>query len=548
MIFAPQITSPEGESVFNLGTVDITWDNNSPASTNNVDTSTVTYEIEYTDSYRGEDTNWHVLKRRIPYETTSYVWVVGKMIKSKTVRIRMRAVSTQDESRSDYSISDEFSINVFDLLAPAVVSPISGFLYSDFIMVILDETLTRNTYHQKVRYTLDYSSEKRSISWTTIASDIPVGKNTIRWNIEDVPTSDDYILRVTAKNATSCLPGEEPESEQIARRFVYNIKIQQSGLFYIDTKPPEALLEIEGNSRVTNELDQIINIFAEDATTDVEQIQVRECNASTQLFLGDLEETESTTEETCPTIADILSGENVNFSRLIGKPINNNAKIQWNFEDISGTRKLEALLTDSGGNTSVQVDSKIFVSTYNADNIINDFAIIVEQRDKITIDDSTSPPTVIRDVGIFEVVYFVTNNGEVWVLEPFARQLFTLTGLNIRLIIEYNNNVLLFANDSSDLGYAYRNDTTEGTLLKSFTNSNSIPTAVAEFNDVLYIGFLNGELWSYNGYSFSQLSPPVSDPIHALDGDQRYLYIGYQNSTNILLYNGTSFFTNDLES
>lgn len=547
MIFAPQITSPEGESVFNLGTVDITWDNNSPASTNNVDTSTVTYEIEYTDSYRGEDTNWHVLKRRIPYETTSYVWVVGKMIKSKTVRIRMRAVSTQDESRSDYSISDEFSINVFDLLAPAVVSPISGFLYSDFIMVILDETLTRNTYHQKVRYTLDYSSEKRSISWTTIASDIPVGKNTIRWNIEDVPTSDDYILRITAKNATSCLPGEEPESEQIARRFVYNIKIQQSGLFYIDTKPPEALLEIEGNSRVTNKLDQIINIFAEDATTDVEQIQVRECNASTQLFLGDLEET-ATSEDTCPTIADILSGENVNFSRLIGKPINNNAKIQWNFEDISGTRKLEALLTDSGGNTSVQVDSKIFVSTYNADNIINDFAIIVEQRDKITIDDSASPPTLIRDVGIFEVVYFVTNNGEVWVLEPFARQLFTLTGLNIRLIIEYNNNVLLFASDSSDLGYAYRNDTTEGTLLKSFTNSNSIPTAVAEFNDVLYIGFLNGELWSYNGYSFFQLSPPVSDPIHALDGDQRYLYIGYQNSTNILLYNGTSFFTNDLES
>ena len=104
----------------------------------------------------------------------------------------MRSKTTDEEVFSDYSmVGGDFSINVFDLIAPAIINPVSNVLYTDFILIILDESLTKDTYHQKVRYTFEYSSKKRSIDWTAIISDVPVGQNVIRWNIEDVPQSDE---------------------------------------------------------------------------------------------------------------------------------------------------------------------------------------------------------------------------------------------------------------------------------------------------------------------------------------------------------------------
>lgn len=557
MLFSPQIASPEGGENFNLSQVTITWDKNDPPSTNTaVTTDSVTYEIEYTDDYKGRDTTWYALKRRIPWENESYTWIVGKMIKSSNVRIRMRAYSNIDESRSDYSMSNSFAINIFNLMAPAIISPIPNILYTDYLLIILDETLTINTYHQKIRYTIEYSSEKREVDWTIIVRDIPVGQNVVRWNLDDVETSDDYIIRVTAQNSTDCLPGETPSPHQIARSFAHDVNIQQSGMFLIDTKPPEGILEIEGSTRVTNQLEQIVNIFVEDETTEVEQIQMRECDATSILSLGDLADPVDPTGG-CDSIETLLEGT-PDFDRLIGKPVKNNAKIQWVFDTTrqdaegnevpnSGTKKIEALLTDTGGNTSIQEAAKVFISSFDSDVAISDFIIVVEQRDNVTINKDTTPPSVIIEQSIFEIVYLGTTTGQFWALEPFSRLIYTLS-VPILLLIEFNNVILIFAYDvDTDVGSVYRHDIVEATLLHTFSSGLAKTTALAIFNDILYIGFNNGELWSYNGSSFSQVTLTTTESISALFGDERYLYIGFVNSSDILLYNGTSFVSAGVE-
>jgi len=548
----PHITYPKGGETFNLGRVNVTWNTNNPLALN--ENPLLSYEIEYTDNYIGEDsTNWHSARRRIPWNTTSYEWITGKMIKSDSVRIRMRS-RHHDGSMSDWSmISGNFAINVFKIIPPVIVSPVSYYSYTDFILIILDETLTTNTFNQKVRYTLEYSSNDRNVDWTVIAKDIPVGHNTIRWNLEDVVSADDYVLRLTAKNsATSCEQTAEPTPDQIARRFVYNLKIQQPGMFLIDTKPPEAILDVESSSGITSELTQTLTVFAEDSTSNVEQIQLRECNASQQLALGDVSQATGTTD--CESVEDLLSGKNLNFDTIIGKPQGYTAKTQWVFEDVSGLRRLEAMLTDSGGNSSLQALQKTFIPAFRADtDTINDIIVVKEIRDKHnrSVDSNTGVVTITTTPDVdFEVAYIGTQSGKYWVLEPFPRLVDDLNR-EIHILIEYFDVVyiLTYVNnqDTVDTGSIYRDDKTQITNIFDFDqDSLRIPNAVAIFREIMYIGLENGELWSFNG-STPTLITQFANPITSLVGDNLFLYIGQSNSSAFNLYNGTSFFESNLE-
>jgi len=56
----------------------------------------------------------------------------------------------------------------------------------------------------------------------------------------------------------------------------------------------------------------------------------------------------------------------------------------------------------------------------------------------------------------------------------------------------------------------------------------------------------NGNLWEYNGSAFS-IKNSFDEPINTLFGDKKYLYIGFQNSKLIVLYNGTSFIELSIE-
>ncbi|MCK5851248.1 MAG: metallophosphoesterase, partial [Kiritimatiellae bacterium] len=207
---SPHITTPIDGEQHNRGTVDISWLISDPTLSlqdpdpdETTTTDSFTHEIEYTDKYQENgSTVWRTLKRRIPWSDKSYQWVVGKTIKSSQVRIRMRTKDSKTESVSDWSMSDTFAVNVFDLITPSISSPIPGKVYAGFVLIILDETIIKNTYNQKVRYTLEYSSESLEIDWTIIAANIPVGQNVIRWDIETLTPANDYVLRLTAQGSS----------------------------------------------------------------------------------------------------------------------------------------------------------------------------------------------------------------------------------------------------------------------------------------------------------------------------------------------------------
>ena len=544
----PHITSPKGGEVFNLGKVNITWNTNNPLALNA--SALLSFEIEYTDNYVGLDaTNWHTLKRRTPWNQNSYEWIVGKMIKSDSVRVRLRA-RHHDGSTSDWSMmGGNVAINVFKLIPPAIVSPLPYHVYTDFILIILDETLTTDTFNQKVRYTLDYSSDARSVDWTIITEDLPVGQNVIRWDLTNVASSDDYVLRLTAKNAaTSCLEGSGPVPDQISRRFIYNLKIQQPGMFLIDTKPPEAILDIESSSGITSELTQTLTIYAEDATSEVEQIQIRECSAGQQLALGDQSQIIGTTD--CTTIDDLLKVSVVDFDTIISKPLGYSAKTQWVFEDVSGLRRLEAMLTDAGGNNSLQALQRTFIPVFRADtDTINDIIVVTEARQTRIFSENPTTGQITIDLqdATFEVAYIGTQSGSYWILEPFPR-LVSEIDREIRLLIEYFDVVYLLTYISaSDTGSIYRDDKTQLTNIFDFDqDALRIPNAVTIFRNVMYIGLENGELWSFDGVTPSQLNQ-FDNPITTLVGDNIFLYIGQANSSEFVLYNGTEFFESDLE-
>lgn len=555
-IFVPHLTSPKGGEIFNQGVVNITWDKNEPPTDDPYEaTSVISYELEYTDDYQFESTVWHTLKRRIPWTEVAFDWVVGKMIKSSSVRVRIRAKSSLDSLLSDWSMSSgDFSINVFKLIPPAIVSPLGSHVYTDFILIILDETLTRQTFNQKVRYTLDYASEKRGITWRVIVKDIPVGQNVIRWDLEDVTPSDDYILRLTAKNAsTSCLQGTTPDPDQISRRFVYNLKIQQPGMFLIDTKPPQTLLDVEGSVGITSDLVHTLNIYSEDSTSDVEQIQIRECDSSQQLALGRVPDSGFPDDPSveCLSITELSNEPDVDFGKLIGKPLGYSTKTQWTLEDKSGLRRIEALTTDSGGNTSLQEVSKSFIPVFRHDARINDLIVTVEQREEVII--TGDPPEIVTNPKEdFEVAYFVTSDGEYWILEPFPRRIVSSSfGRDFRLLLEFQGAIFLFTYTDNELltdsAWVFRDDKTLLTAMFRFPNPLSIPNAVAEFNNVLYTGLENGELWGFNGTALS-LTNTFANPISTLVGDNEYLYVGLSNSSLISLYNGSEFFTSDVET
>lgn len=534
-LYAPRIYEPVHEQQFNQGNITIKWRINNTLGVFS-DPENVTYELEYTDNYDGYKTNWFSIKKRIKSTVDSFVWSVGKMIKSDSVRVRIRAVDLFNNINSGWSISSEFSVNVFKIVPPAVVSPIPNKIYSNFINIILDDTITKNTFNQKVRYSYEYSSFKRNIDWTVIKSNIPFGENYYRWDISALQPSDDYVLRVTIKNtSTSCFESQITDSDQISKIYISKINIQSGGIFIIDTVPPVGLVEIEStNNKITNELNQILNLYSYDETTDIQKIQIRECEADSILSLGDLDDPYNPTE-TCPDVSSInleTFGHSIPFS----------PKVFWSLSDKSGLKKIETLLTDYGGNSSIQSKIKVFLNIFDSEDSINDFEIIVEQRDKIIVNDNAS---ITIEPRIFEVLYLVTENGDLWSLEPFAKKLYSVND-SIKKITEFNNSIYFCTyNSVSDYCKFYRNDYYSGTVLYTFDSDLSVPSGLSNYAKNLYIGFVNGQLWKFNGTSFS-LVYTFEESISSLDSDSEYLYIGFKNSKTIYLYNNSLFFNVEL--
>jgi hypothetical protein len=532
ILYAPNLTSPVGEETFNKGFITISWEIKDPPSSNSsVELSDITYEIEYTDNYIGRETVWHTVKKRIEGETTSYLWYIGKMLKSETLRIRIRSFYEYANIFSEYSPSaSSFTVNVFKLVTPVILSPLSGNSYIDSITIILDENNIEDTYNQKIYYKIEYQSTKSDIDWTVLYDELPVGSTTIRWNIDGLPNSDDYQLKLTSY---------DKNNNQYATTYVDKIKISHPGLFYIDTLPPVANIEFENTNQVTNKLDHIVNIYAEDSVTDIKTISFSDINLTDTtdkqvLTLGPVQE--SNTDKYFSPIQILPCDSNV-FQ------IGNTPKIQWTFADKSGLMRLNSVFTDYGNNTSCNILEQFFVKLWKYDEKMTDFISVREDRDYLKITNGN----IGADTKRVNTVYVSTENGKIYRVEPFPIQIYDI-GIGItKLSFLYDVLYVFSYNNNTDVARAYRDDKTDSLyLLTEFTDPISKITAVCQYGSYLYIGMENGQLWIFDGASFTKIHT-FDNPINYLTGDSRYLYIGFFSGTNIVLYNGSSFFALNIE-
>ncbi len=537
-LYAPHILAPDS-GVFNRGRVEIEWIRPEfPSQDESIDTSEVTYEIEYTDVYKAEDTVWRSIKKRIPYSQSSYTWVVGKMIKSSTVKVRMRTKSRATEEYSDWAISEQFSVNVFDLVPPVILSPVPNKIYNSYILIILDESLIRETFNQKVRYYFDYASEKLNLDWTTIAEKVPVGNNIVRWNTALLLPSDDYVLRMTVRNSSTCPTTAAETSDQISVRYIYGLTIRHPGVFIIDTKPPKAHLSIEGvNGGVTNKTNHILNLYASDETTKVETVRIRDCDADSVIPLG--ETGLQSPAVPCP-IDSLLASKELSYA----------PRIKYRLSEDSGFKKIEAIFKDSGGNLSISDSLRVFISLFRSTDDVSDVIIRQESRDKVDLQILNNVPIAVTETAIYEVAYVSTAGGELWCLDPYPSLLFTLPNPIVKLC-DFNGYIFAFTHTETtlngaqtDISRAYINNNGDYQAISSdsdFTGDLSIVSCVSVFGDNMFVGMKNGKLWKYTGTSWSNVTT-FDSSISSLSSDERFLFIGLANSDDIILYNNTTLY------
>lgn len=533
ILYAPSLTSPLGGETFNKGSILINWDiKNPPSDDSSISLNDITYEIEYTENYRGRDTDWHTIRRRIDGNNSSYSWYVGKMLKSENLRIRIRSFCEKLNITSEYSPSStDFSCNVFKLIPPAVLSPVSGKSYTDYIMFLFDETQTINTYNQKIRYKIEYQSNDAEVDWTTAFKDVPVGSTPIRWNIDSLDAADDYQIKITVS---------DPQGDQLTAVYMRDIQIKHPGLFLIDTKPPEGVLKFDGDYSLSNSLEQTLSIYAEDATTDIKSMKLREIDAGQLLTIGPVEDDNFIFDplQSSTTCVEFKDENDDDISEVGYLP-----KISWKLKDQSGLRRLEAKLYDYGNNDSCQEKNQLFLEFWNSTEKINDIIIFKEDRDYISV----SGNSVTTQAKTLNVAYVGTESGKIYRLEPYPTLIYDI-GIKINKLLRPESIMYIFAyNSVTDIGYIYRDDKLDTpTALTSFTDKLSEIMAVAEYSGDIYIGFKNGQLWKFDGTSFSKIHT-FSNPINSMRGDERYLYVGFYSGTNMYLYNGTSFISVNIE-
>jgi hypothetical protein len=94
------------------------------------------------------------------------------------------------------------------------------------------------------------------------------------------------------------------------------------------------------------------------------------------------------------------------------------------------------------------------------------------------------------------------------------------------------------------IGEVYKYVSGAFTLLYSFDAdpyTSSQIGAVAEYDNNMYMGLLNGELWKFDSLTFSLLHT-FSESVQALSSDSAYLYIGFSSGNNITVYDGSTFY------
>lgn len=473
----PTLIFPNGNEVLYTREIEISWQESVPPTT---DRLAVFYEIFYSENYDfTTEPDWKMIAS-IPAGIGRYNWRVGNNFRSKNMRCGVRAVNSRGE-RSDMSVSaNSFTLNKALPLSPVILSPVPNSRYSDTVTFIFEDTAILNTFAQRAKYSIFYSSDNLNIPLSPIAENIPVGSGPIVWDTANVRDSDDYVITVFLKD------DDGNKSKEVNIR---NIAIIHDSFFLVDTKEPIVYMEINDNATYTKDANVSLKIFAYDEMTGVHSLQI-------------IEETEAEN-----TIIDY-------------GPVETYAEIKsYELNPTNGVKTLKANIQDFAGNRP-----KAYSQSWKV--LIN-----VKAEDAVDILATSTQ----------NKLYFATNDtfGKIYVADPNPS--FLVQASKKISALGYYKDVLYvsYINDNQTAEVVKYAD---GVFSEAFglMIENSQVIAMTSYRENLFVATRNGSLYVYNNTSLTFVRN-FDTQINRLYTNQDLLYITFKNNKNIFVSDGTTF-------
>lgn len=430
-IVRPTIIYPNGGEDILTREIEISWIENFPPTT---DGTQIWYEVFFSENYDYvTEPDWKMIAA-VPSGIGKYNWRVGNNIKSKNVRCAVRGVNSRGE-RSDLSISAaSFAIRKSLPYTPVVLSPTPNSRYGNTVKFVFDDSAILNTFSQRAKYSIYFSSSKAGIPFTPIIQNVPVGLGPIVWDTVLTPASDDYVLTVYL------MDDDGNKSEEVN---ISNVAILHDNFFVIDTKPPTGYVQINNAAQYTKDLNVSVKLYAYDESTGIHAMQFIESDQQT----------------------------------VTGAPDSYANMKYWTLTDVDGVKTIKVKFQDFGGNRTSD-STKSFRVLFDLNNA--DIADIVIQK-------STSDIWMAVNGDSTTIYKFSPNSSFITGINE---------EVNVLSIYDDVLYASVKTSDSTALVYRWTGFLLEEVFALTETDSEII--SMFEYKGNLYCGSKNGTLSVYN--------------------------------------------------
>jgi hypothetical protein len=260
-----------------------------------------------------------------------------------------------------------------------------------------------------------------------------------------------------------------------------NISIVHEGFFLIDTTPPVATVTVNGGDEFTRFRDVTVNIVTFDETTGVQSMQ-------------------------------LIEGENA----ALPEPVAGARPFTVSSGD--GTKVIQLVLQDFGANRNDLIIQRLF------DTLIEQSGVIID----LAIGDGTA--------------WVVTSGSAnyLYTIVDYPQIVYTFADVPTAVSV-FNSLAYVATKSAANKGTLFRYT---GALsvesIKTFSEADSVVNCMETHGTVMYIGFENGNVYSYDGSVLTNIAS-LPNPIKNLVSDGNSLYLSMQNDDSVYIYNGSGF-------
>lgn len=443
----PTLLYPNGLENILTREIEIRWKEEYPPSSDGLD---VWFELFYTENYDfATEPDWKMIAA-VPAGIGKYLWKVGNTVKSKSVRCAVRGINSRGE-RSEMSISaTSFTVRKSNPSTPSVLSPQSNARYNDRIQFIFDESGVLNSFSQRAKYNIYCTSVKANLYMIPIAQNIPVGAGPIIWDTATIPPSDDYKFTIFLV---------DDDGNKSSEVLVSDVAILHEEFFLIDTKPPEAYIQINNGDIYTKDTNLVINSYAYDDATGIHAMKLESGAVSS-------------------------GGENYSNIKFfdIGNQPDSIVSVTATFEDFAYNRSEDG-------------NQKDFIQFRKNFEELNTNVVDMTTRTFLNV-------TAEKTETITDVFYAVNYQSNSIIYKDPKSYAFALNE-QVLCIASYDTNIFVSVKNDGNTAQVYRWDNTVVEQVITLSEVDSAIISMQYHNDKLYFGCANGSLYSYNKQSLT---------------------------------------------